>query len=719
MMNQPNSTGDRMEFADRYAQLWADREAPPNLQAFVNRCHGLDSDELAEILLVDQSFRWQHGKEMTVEQYVAQWPSLADHPELVLDLIYGELRGMFDRGDVPDQAVFAERFPQLKQQLARQAASGLWHHATQDFRDGDSAVEADQKKSPPEWADDDRESGIDPEAPIAFSDFEIGERLGGGAMGEVYRATQKSLGKLVAIKMLKSTAVADRGELVRRFLREGRTVAAIGHKNIVDVHGIGRCPDGGYFLVMDLVEGESLDRRIKTGPISCQEAVRIVAEVAGAIAHANQLGVIHRDLKPSNVLLDRAGRVKVVDFGLAKLCDSNVTACDDTALHDVARSQPGQVIGTPQFMAPEQADPERWGPVGPRTDVYGLGALLYAILVGRPPIEGDTLSELFARLVSSRPCKTPRSIRPEIPEKLETICLKCLAKDPEDRYDSAEEVHAALCHIGRNHAVPPARRQTTAGRSTWSGRLAIGASAFAVIALLAMLSMSWNHDAGTTPAPSDPPAVLASVDVTWTVDVRRAGPRSKWVRLTDTPATLVNGDKLQLQFDFSRAVHAFVFWVDGEGAVRHLHPLNSNPSEPTTRLRIPSPATHALPVIGKPGTEVCVLVLRDSPEPDSEHLAEAVRPPSAFPPLQGETILLDGRVIAAREKAEPTSRRRQGNDLPSPAAWFEGERIRGVGDAEPLDGLSALEYFRLWHRGLPEGLGDVRYMAIPHVASGD
>ena len=153
---------------------------------------------------------------------------------------------------------------------------------------------------------------------------------------------------------------------------------------------------------MDFIDGEDLNNRIKKGAISFQEAVNIVIDVAWAIEHANQQGVIHRDIKPGNVLIDRKGGVKVTDFGLAKLC----------RFHDREISSAGEIIGTPHYMAPEQADSGHWGQIGPATDVYGLGALLYALLVGRPPVEGGTLTELFSRLTSEQPCASPRSIPP-------------------------------------------------------------------------------------------------------------------------------------------------------------------------------------------------------------------------------------------------------------------------------------------------------------------
>jgi hypothetical protein len=244
-------------------------------------------------------------------------------------------------------------------------------------------------------------------------------------MGTVYRAIQVSLNKPVAVKVLEGVRMR-RPQAVLRFLREGRSVAQLRHPHIVDVHGIGRTPSQGYFLVMDLVEGRDLDELIRAGAVSFSD-VGLLATVAEAIEHAHRKGIIHRDLKPSNILVDIEGRVLVTDFGLAKLLDDR----------EAGLSLADEPLGTPSFMAPEQAS-RRWGQVGPRTDVYGLGGLLYAMLTGRPPYTGRSYTEVLAQVISEDLPLPPRQLRPETPPALEAICMKCLAKDPGLRLPTAE-----------------------------------------------------------------------------------------------------------------------------------------------------------------------------------------------------------------------------------------------------------------------------------------
>ncbi|MFO0893069.1 MAG: protein kinase [Isosphaeraceae bacterium] len=276
---------------------------------------------------------------------------------------------------------------------------------------------------------------IDPDAPLAEDDFRLLDSLGSGGMGEVHRAFQKSLRKQVALKLLKREALDSPGR-VRRFLAEARALARLKHPQVVGVHGIGRMGDGRYFLVMDLIEGgATLQGLIKDGPVAVDRAAGLVAGIAWAIEHAHGRGVIHRDLKPSNVLLDGDGEPHVTDFGLAKIFD----AIDPEHPQTTA----DQILGTPHYMSPEQADPAR-GPATPRTDVYGLGGILFALLTGRPPLEGDSITQILGQLVSPGPVRSPRSLRPELPPGLDEICRKCLHKEAGQRYRSAGEVARAL-----------------------------------------------------------------------------------------------------------------------------------------------------------------------------------------------------------------------------------------------------------------------------------
>ncbi len=279
---------------------------------------------------------------------------------------------------------------------------------------------------------------VDPNAPLSISDFRLEDRIGKGGMGSVYRAVQTSLNKPVAIKMLDDPATADQ-QIVERFMKEACAAASLRHPNIVDVHGIGRTDDGGYFLVMDLIEGADLQQLASEGRSDDLDPAETVATIADAIHHAHAHGIIHRDVKPNNVLLSEAGELFITDFGIAKIAGPKASTL----------SAHGLPIGTPSYMAPEQADPRR-GQIGPATDVYGLGGILYFLLTGRHPYTTDEGSQVvvLAQVLSNDLPERPRSLNPGVSSALEEICLKCLQKRSADRFATAGELAVALRSLG-------------------------------------------------------------------------------------------------------------------------------------------------------------------------------------------------------------------------------------------------------------------------------
>jgi serine/threonine protein kinase/WD40 repeat protein len=255
-----------------------------------------------------------------------------------------------------------------------------------------------------------------------FGNYELLEEIGRGGMGVIYRARQISLNRIVAVKMILAGHFASK-ESVQRFRAEAETAARLQHPNIVAIHEIGEHEGQNYFS-MDCVEGASLDI---AGLLPADRAARYLQAIAEAVHYAHERGVLHRDLKPSNVLIDAFDQPRVTDFGLAKQLhlDSGLTVT-------------GQALGSPQFMPPEQASSGR-GDVGPRSDVYSLGAVLYHCLTGRPPFAAATVPETLAQVLDREPV-APRDLNPAIPRDLETVCLKCLDKDPQRRYRSALEL---------------------------------------------------------------------------------------------------------------------------------------------------------------------------------------------------------------------------------------------------------------------------------------
>lgn len=258
-----------------------------------------------------------------------------------------------------------------------------------------------------------------------FGDYELLEEIGRGGMGIVYRARQVSLNRIVAVK----TILGDRlstGADAERLRAEAESVAGLQHPGIVKTHEVGEHA-GRHYFSMEYVESRTLFALIREALLSSKRAAEYARQIAEAIGHAHQNQIWHRDLKPSNILIDRNDRVRVADFGLAKRVQS-----------DANLTMSGQIVGTPAYMAPEQAGAKR-GKIGPRSDVYSVGAMLYEMLTGRPPFQADNRLEILMEVQQDDPV-LPRRLNPQIPRDLEMICLKCLEKNPQHRYLSAREL---------------------------------------------------------------------------------------------------------------------------------------------------------------------------------------------------------------------------------------------------------------------------------------
>jgi hypothetical protein len=257
-----------------------------------------------------------------------------------------------------------------------------------------------------------------------FGDYELLAEVARGGMGVVYKARQISLNRVVALKMMKDQLGAADG--VQRFRYEAEAAARLKHPNIVAVYEVGAV-DGQPFFSMGFIDGPSLAQRLSAGPLPGRAAARYVGTVARAVHYAHGQGILHRDLKPSNILIDGNGQPQVTDFGLAKQLGVGG-----------GPTLSGSVLGTPEYMAPEQAA-GRIKDLGPACDVYGLGAVLYALLTGRPPFASESVLDTLQLVVEKDPVP-PRLLNPKVDHDLETICLKCLEKDPKNRYASAGEV---------------------------------------------------------------------------------------------------------------------------------------------------------------------------------------------------------------------------------------------------------------------------------------
>ncbi len=315
----------------------------------------------------------------------------------------------------------------------------------------------------------------------SLGDYELIEEIARGGMGVVFKARQRSLNRLVALKMVLGGPLAS-AAAQQRFLAEAQTVASLQHPNIVAIHEVGQ-HEGQAFFSMDYVPGRSLSEVLRDGPLPPRRAAAYARTIAEAVQYAHQRGVLHRDLKPSNVLIDQADQPRVTDFGLAKRLDDS-----QLSTLNVQPTLSGQVLGSPNFMSPEQAQ-GRHREVGPRSDVYSIGALLYHLLTGRPPFQAATLTEVLRQVVAVEPA-APRVLNPALPRDLETICLKCLEKEIPRRYQTAQALGDELGRFLRGEPIlarPIGRATKVVKWCRRNPRLAV-ASAVALLSLLAGLA---------------------------------------------------------------------------------------------------------------------------------------------------------------------------------------------------------------------------------------
>ncbi|MFO0979301.1 MAG: serine/threonine-protein kinase [Planctomycetaceae bacterium] len=288
-----------------------------------------------------------------------------------------------------------------------------------------------------------------------FGDYELIEEIARGGMGVVYKARQVNLNRTVALKMILSGHLATETD-IQRFRAEAEAAANLDHPGIVPIFEIGQ-HDGQHYFSMGYIDGQSLSQRVKDGPLEPKLAADLTRKIAEAIAYAHEKGVIHRDLKPANVLLDSVGEPRVTDFGLARRMES-----------DSGLTKTGSVMGTPSYMPPEQAA-GRTSEVGVLADVYSLGALLYCLLTGRPPFQAATPAETMRQVMDQEPVSVV-SLNSGIPRDLETICHKCLQKDPAKRYQSARELAEDLGRWQRGEPITARAVSTTERVTRWVRR---------------------------------------------------------------------------------------------------------------------------------------------------------------------------------------------------------------------------------------------------------
>jgi eukaryotic-like serine/threonine-protein kinase len=438
---------------------------------------GSVSIALLEQALDQQSLLWDQGECRPVEDFLKIAPALADDRSAVLDLLYHEVVLRQRAGETPLLAEYVGRFPRLETELVDQFQI---HRVLQNSRDAESTFEGIDATIDSTRPAASESGGDDPSVP----GYEIESVLGRGGMGIVYKAREIRLNRPVALKMILSGRHAGE-EARQRFQREAEAVGRLQHPNIVQIYTTGE-HQGRPFIALEYVEGGGLNERSRTAPRPARSAAVLAETLARAIHAAHLAGVVHRDLKPANVLLTADGIPKITDFGLAK-------PLDDTGEQTVS----GAILGTPSYMAPEQARGNGKF-AGPAADVYSIGAILYELLTGRPPFLGETSLETLQQAIRDDPVP-PRRLSPKTPRDLDVICLKCLEKEPQKRYVNALGLAADLRRF-LDHQPILARPNSTFERAErWCRRnKAIAASgAVAMIGLVTISLISASYALST------------------------------------------------------------------------------------------------------------------------------------------------------------------------------------------------------------------------------
>ncbi len=425
--------------------------------------------EMVDELRVEQRRRWMGGDRVAVEDFFERSPRLFADSERALEFVYSEVLLREELGESPDWDDYTRRFPALAERLSallevhRAVESGCLLDLTDAGTPGSRTA----------WDGDSIPTGPRP----VLAGYEILEELGRGGMGVVYRARHVGLNRQVALKVILAGSHAGVVQ-TSRFRAEAEAIARLQHPNIVQIYDVGE-QDGRAYFALELVEGGSLAQLIGGIPQPAERAAAWIRTLARAMESAHVKGIIHRDLKPSNILVTSDGTLKITDFGLSKLlgADASLTGSES-------------ILGSPSYMAPEQAagGGKR---VGPAADIYALGVILYELLTGRPPFKApDAIATL--ELVRTAEAVPPSRMHPGLSRDLETICLKCLEKQPERRYATGRELADDLERFLRNEPIlarPIGRVERILRWCRRSPALA-AASGLAVLALLAAAVVS-------------------------------------------------------------------------------------------------------------------------------------------------------------------------------------------------------------------------------------
>jgi serine/threonine-protein kinase len=389
--------------------------------------------------------------------------------------------------------------------------------------------------------------------------YRIQRKLGAGGMADVYLAEDQELGRRVAIKILNARHGND-DQFIERFRREAKNAAALNHPNIVSIYDRGEAEDT-YYIAMEFLDGRTLKELIVgRGAAPINVAIEYARQILSALRFAHRHGIVHRDIKPHNVLVDGEGRVKVTDFGIARAGTSQMT-------------ETGSIVGTAQYLSPEQA---RGGEVDPRSDLYSLGIVLYELLTGKTPFDGETPVEIAMKHLSTAP-KPPSKLRSDIPPELDMVVLRALAKNPDDRYQSADEMEADLERVARGARVAAATVDTATQVLSRPAAAVVAADAATAATMIAAPPPAATRDA-------PPPVVVEEEE-----EYQEGGDKPLWPWL------------VAVGFIIAAAIAGFFVWQEVSGApqVTVNHYVGETQQVAEQQIR----AAHLVPAVKKQANE--------------------------------------------------------------------------------------------------------------------
>ncbi len=373
----------------------------------------------------------------------------------VLDDAFAKYLRLVDHGETPDIEQFLQAHPAIASELKELISTASTIRLMAAGKETKQAAHEEPKGHEHDTLSLGQHDLLSDAASSGelLGEYELIEELGRGGMGVVYKARQKGMNRLVALKMIIGGRYSS-DDSIRRFYQEAKAAGKLAHPNIVRAYAAGD-HDGRHFFAMELIDGHSLSQilRSRNEPLHPKTIARYLKSISEAVHYAHESGILHRDLKPSNVIIDDKDAPKIADFGLAKHLDLN----EDGSFE----SSSGAVVGTPSYMSPEQAAAKRQE-MGPRSDIYSIGAMLYEMLTGQPPFKDETPVGTLL-LVLNQDIIPPSNLAPHCDPDLEAICLKCLQRDPHDRYTSSQELAADFDRFLQGEQVV-ARRLTTAQR---------------------------------------------------------------------------------------------------------------------------------------------------------------------------------------------------------------------------------------------------------------